>query len=180
MKLQLQAEPEFIYFPGFQKLAGPLTEVDPQILMREVNDDISRTIGKALDFANTGGIGELEAPMKRSLLTVGDLLTKEHSVDWSLEKILSYQQSLAAVGKEYLNQLMGTSLWVTHHPNFIAARYARENSEDLEVLVRYDVQRPQLDGYRIDTEFVEKVKPTLHYVTQMLLGLQAEAPQEGK
>lgn len=180
MKPLLQAEPELIYFPGFQKIAGPLTEVDPQILMREVNDDISRTIGRALDFANTGAVGELEAPMNRSLLAVGDLLTKEHDVDWTLERVMSYQHSLAAVGKEYLDQLMNTSLWVTHHPNFIAARYARENSEDLEVLVRYDVQRPQLDGYRVDLEFVEKVKPTLHYVTRMLLGLQVEAPEVKK
>lgn len=180
MKPLLQAEPELIYFPGFQKIAGPLTEVDPHLLMREVNDDISRTIGKALDFANTGAVGKLETPMQRSLLVIGDALTKEHDVDWTLDRVMSYQHSLAAVGKMYLDQLMGTSLWVTHHPNFIAARYARENSEDLEVLVRYDVQRPQLDGYTVDSKFVEEVKPTLHYVTQMLLGLQVEAPEEKK
>ena len=177
MKPLMQAEPELIYFPGFQKIAGPLTEVDPHMLMREVNDDISRTIGKALDFANNGGVGELEPPMQRSLLAIGDALIKDHGVDWSLDNVLSYQRSLAAVGTEYLNQLMNTSLWVTHHPNFIAARYARENSEDLEVLVRYDVQRPQLDGYTIDQKFVEEVKPTLHYVTRMLLGLQVETKE---
>jgi len=170
----LQADMEVIYFKDFQRLAGSLTEIDPFALMREVNDDVSRSIGRALDFANSGSIGELTHPMKNSFLFVGNELIN-HKVDIDMRTAMSYTHQLQAVGLEYLNHLSTTPLWVTHHPTFVSARYNAVQPDDLEVLIRYDLQRPQLDGMNLSMKEVNEIKPTLFYCAKQLLGAAVEA-----
>lgn len=170
----LQNELEIIYFKDYQRLAGSLTEIDPYALMREVNDDVSKTIGRALDFANTGGIGELTHPMKNSFLFVGNELIN-HKVDLDMRVALSYTNQLQAVGLAYLENLATTPLWVTHHPTFVSARYCAASPDDLEVLIRFDLQRPQLEGMSMSMKDVNEIKPTLYYCAKQLLGAAVEA-----
>ena len=73
--LSLNTQPELVYLPGFQWEVGPLTEFDPHALLREINDDVSKAIGQALDFANTGSIGELTQPLQNSFMYVGTTLS---------------------------------------------------------------------------------------------------------
>lgn len=168
------SEPELVYLPGFQFDVGPLTEFDPHSLMREVNDDVSKVIGQALDFANTGGIGELKPPLENSFTFVGTQLAS-FGKDLDLDEAKVYTRALQKAALAYVNGLSGTSMWVSHHPNFLAARYTADGSGDLEIAVRYDILRPQIEGYNVTPALIAEVTPTLLYVTKQLIGAAVEA-----
>ena len=172
--LSLNTQPELVYLPGFQWEVGPLTEFDPHALLREINDDVSKAIGQALDFANTGSIGELTQPLQNSFMYVGTTLSS-FGKDLELDEAKVYTRALQKAALCYLDGLSNTSMWVSHHPNFLAAAYSKDSPGDLETMVRYDIRRPQLEGYDVTPALVREVTPTLLYVTKQLLGAAVEA-----
>lgn len=170
----LNTEPELVYIPDFQWEAGPLTEFDPHALLREINDDVSRAIGQALTFATTGTVGELAQPLQNSFMYVGTTLSS-FGKDLEMDEAAVYAGALQKAALRYLDGLSNTTMWVSHHPNFLAAQYSKNTPGDLEALVRFDVRRPQLEGFDVTPTLVREVSPTLLYVTKQLLGAAVEA-----
>lgn len=170
----INEEIRVFHIDDFQWKAGPLTELDPHAVLREINEDVSRTIGKALQFANEGDIGKLEQPLLNSFTLVGmELNSRGQDLDLGTAKV--YARALQSIAIEYLDNLSTTGLWVTHHPNFLGARYSNINPSNVEVALRYDIRRPQLEQYDITPQAVAEITPTLLYVTKQLLGAAVEA-----
>ncbi|HCJ9459004.1 TPA: hypothetical protein NV912_004850, partial [Escherichia coli] len=92
-------ERSHFYIPGYQLLAGPLTEFSPNDVLREVNDDLNSIINTAMSFVERGTIGsELKFMMNNTFGFVSRTLNA-HGVVLENEQVITYGTAIQNIGR---------------------------------------------------------------------------------
>lgn len=157
----------YFFIPDYQEIAGPLSEFDPNSILREVNDDLNGVINKAFQFVETGSIGDdLPFMMKNTFNYVStELATRGVVLDGAMG--ITYGMAIQNVGKAYMLAVADSPFWFTRYGKWVQARYNTNRPGAVEFLLDYrTVKFPQYetqDAYNMTT-------PKLLAVIDMLIG----------
>lgn len=157
----------YFLIPEYQEVAGPLTEFDPNSILREVNDDLNNVINLAFKFVEGGSIGD-ELPfmlpntfkyVSTELSTMGLVLNEKQAME--------YGRAIQDVGKAFMTAVSTSPHWFTRYGKWIAARYSATRIGAVEFKLDYNqVKFPQLES----REMFESVSPRMLTVIDMLIG----------
>lgn len=161
-------ERSHFYIPGYQLLAGPLTEFSPNDVLREVNDDLNSIINTAMSFVERGTIGsELKFMMNNTFGFVSRTLNA-HGVVLENEQVITYGTAIQNIGRAYMTAVAQSPYWFTHYGRWVGAQYTTRNPSDVEFLLDYNGgdKFPQFASQ----EAYERITPQLLPVIDLLIG----------
>jgi len=157
----------YFLIPDYQEVAGPLTEFDPNAVLREINDDLNSVINLAFKFVEEGSIGDTLPYMlpntfkyvSTELATMGVLLTDAQAME--------YGRAIQDVARGFMTAVSTSPHWFTRYGKWIAARYSATRIGAVEFKLDYNqVKFPALEN----RETFERVSPRMLTVIDMLIG----------
>ncbi|ANZ48043.1 hypothetical protein ASESINO_30 [Erwinia phage vB_EamM_Asesino] len=159
---------EYFFIPDYQLICGPLSEFDPNAVLREVNDDLNSIINLAMSFVEKGTIGD---NVGFSMPKTFDYVARElnsHGYVIEGDAVIEYAVAIQEVGKAFMTAVSNHPYWFTRYGTWVGARYgAKSRTGGVEFLLRYSMQKfPQYE----QPGMAERVTPTLLAVIEMLFG----------
>lgn len=168
-----EESPGFFYIPNYQYIAGPLSELDPNALMREVVTDVNMVVQKGLMFALYGTSGELELPLTHTCQYVGNEFASRGTVT-DLESASVYLKSAQAIANELINELQSDFRGMTRQLDYLGCRYVENSPQDLEMIIR--LEKPRLEDFADlsvaeESRISNEIRPSLVTVTKLMMGV---------
>ncbi|QVW55191.1 hypothetical protein pEaSNUABM29_00147 [Erwinia phage pEa_SNUABM_29] len=153
--------------PEYLFLAGPLTELPPNDILREVNDDLNGIINTAMQFVQEGTVGELKFMMNgtfnyvaRELNALGVILEND--------QVITYGAAIQSVGRAYMTAVSSSPYWFTHYGRWVAAQYTTHDPSSVEFLLDYS-QGLKFPDWN-NPQAYEHITPQLLPVIDLLIG----------
>lgn len=155
----------YFLIPDYQRYIGPLSEFDPNAILREINDDVNSIINKAFEFMRQGSIGDLTYMLPNTLHHVTTELNT-HGKVLSLHESQVYMSAIQDTAKQYVIAMSGSSHWIARYPRWMGARHSLTAVGSVECLVDFDtVKYPDFDNGLLASEATPGM---LNVVTQLI------------
>lgn len=157
----------YFIIPDYQFICGPLTEFDPNSILREINTDLNEVLNYAIQYGITGEFPKLDRfaiqgtieYISRELNALGYIIEGERA--------LTYVKAVQDVAKAYLLAVSSHPHWFTRFGTWVGARYCANKPGAVEFLVRYEqVKYPEFEN----PEAIQTMSVGLLSVVELLLG----------
>lgn len=158
---------ESFFLENYQLMAGPLTEFDPNSILREIHTDVTMATRRALSFVLTGQLPDADI---YNLSNTFGYVSKELAARGVLlnpERVMIYGQAIAAIANLYLCSVSIYPYWYSRNSVWVGARYLLNSAGSVEV--RIDYADTPFDEIVEGQEF-NVVVPRLIACTEMLIG----------
>nr|DAY66703.1 MAG TPA: protein of unknown function (DUF4719) [Caudoviricetes sp.] len=157
----------YFIIPDYQFICGPLTEFDPNAILREVCTDLNTVLNYVWEYALTGHFPKLN---RYALQGTFDFIGRElnsHGVLLEGERALEYVRATQEVAKAFVTAVSTEPYWFTRYGQWIGARYCAQKPGAVEFLVRYEeVKYPEYE----EPALLQQLTPKIQTLTEMLLG----------
>lgn len=151
---------------NYQFNAGPLTEFEPNAVLREISTDVNNIINTALGFVVNNTIGELQYQLPN---TMGYITSEMNARGIILEgeSVLTYSQCIQDIAKLYVVSLTESPYWFTRYAQFCGARYSAYQPDAVEMAVEFTtIKFPEYENQKA----LDQITPTLLNVVNQLIG----------
>lgn len=158
---------ESFFLENYQLVAGPLTEFDPNSILREIHTDVSQATTRALSFVLTG---ELAGADNYNLSNTFNYVSKELAARGVLldkDRIMLYGQAIGTIANLYLCSVSIYPYWYSRTSVWVGARYLVNSGGSVEVRIDY-ADKP-FDEIA-ESPMFNDVVPRLIACTEMLIG----------
>lgn len=157
---------QYFLINNYQFNAGPLTEFDPNSILREINTDVNNIINLAISFVQEGSVGQLEYTLPNSMQFVSRELNAR-GITIEGESLLTYGRAIQDIAKLYVVSLSESPFWITRFPQFCGARYSNLIPDAVEMMVNFSqIKYPELENQQT----LEQVSPVMMNVVMELIG----------
>lgn len=156
----------YCFIPDYQSAAGPLTEFDPNAILREINDDVNSVINTAMQFIETSELGNLEFMLKRTFAYVSTELSMR-GITLDKDSALVYGSAIENIGREFVLAVSAHPAWFTRYGKWMGARYSTNSPQAVEFMLDY--QQVKFPQYEVLGAYAE-ISPNMLNVVNMLIG----------
>jgi hypothetical protein len=157
---------QYFLIHNYQFNAGPLTEFDPNSILREVSTDVNNIINQAISFVQNGTVGQVDYTLPNAMQFVSTELNAQ-GITIEGETLITYGRAIQDIAKLYVVSLSESPFWITRFPQFCGARYSNQVPDAVEMMLDFNqIKFPELENQQT----LDQIAPIMMNVVMELIG----------
>ncbi|QXO09448.1 hypothetical protein pEaSNUABM11_00024 [Erwinia phage pEa_SNUABM_11] len=157
---------QYFLIHNYQFNAGPLTEFDPNSILREINTDVNNILNTAVGFIENQSIGELDYQLPNTMNYVTNELNARGIIIEG-ETVMTYSRAIQEIAKLYVQALSESPFWITRFAQWCGARYSDHVPDAVEMVVDFNIIK--FEALENQTT-LDNISPIIMNIVHQLIG----------